>query len=91
MTDYRKCWWATETVKGSHCTVYTYGDGSTSIEWDDEALKRDVKDALDNVNKPRTYHPMTWDYESTLVQEIVKYDLDRKKNRIIKENENERT
>jgi len=86
MTDYRKCWWATETVKGSHSTVYTYADGSTAIEWDDEALMNDVKDALENVNKPRTYHPMTWDYESTLVQEIVKYDLDRK-NRIIKENE----
>ena len=86
MSDYSKCWWATGTVKGSHCTVYTYGDGSTAIEWNDEALLNDVKDALDNVSKPRTYNPMSWDYESTLVQEIVKYNLDRK-NRIIKENE----
>jgi hypothetical protein len=86
MSDYSKCWWATETVNGSHCTVYTYGDGSTAIEWNDEALLNDVKDALDNVDKPRTYNPMSWDYESTLVQEIVKYNLDRK-NRIIKENE----
>lgn len=33
-------------VKGSHLTVTTYSDGSTKLEWDDEALLRDVKDAI---------------------------------------------
>ncbi len=32
--------------KGSHLTVYTYEDGSTKLEWDDEALARDVRQAL---------------------------------------------
>jgi hypothetical protein len=29
--------------KGSHLTVTTYLDGSTKLEWDDEALLRDVR------------------------------------------------
>lgn len=33
-------------VKGSHLTVTTYPDGKTSLEWDDEALMRDVRAAL---------------------------------------------
>lgn len=33
-------------VKGSHLTVTTYPDGKTSLEWDDEALLRDVRAAL---------------------------------------------
>ena len=32
--------------KGSHLTVYTYSDGSTKLEWDDEALQRDVENAI---------------------------------------------
>ena len=35
-----------KVVKGSHLTVYTYSDGSTKLEWDDEALTRDVQNAL---------------------------------------------
>jgi hypothetical protein len=35
-----------EMVKGSHLTVWTYPDGSTKLEWDDEALLRDVKLAI---------------------------------------------
>lgn len=35
-----------EMVKGSHLTVWTYPDGSTKLEWDDEALLRDVRDAI---------------------------------------------
>jgi hypothetical protein len=33
-------------VKGSHLTVTTYPDGKTTLEWDDEALLRDVRDAI---------------------------------------------
>jgi hypothetical protein len=50
-------------VKGSHLTVTTFSDGTTKLDWDDEALLRDVREAiasLDNavatteqVKKPR--------------------------------------
>ena len=33
--------------KGSHLTVTTYEDGSTELVWDDEALMRDVREAID--------------------------------------------
>jgi hypothetical protein len=33
-------------VKGSHLTVTTFLDGKTVLEWDDEALLRDVQKAL---------------------------------------------
>jgi hypothetical protein len=33
-------------VKGSHLTVTTFPDGKTVLEWDDEALLRDVQKAL---------------------------------------------
>lgn len=35
-----------KVTKGSHLTVYTYADGSTKLEWDDEALMRDVQEAI---------------------------------------------
>lgn len=34
-------------VKGSHLTVYTYANGTTRLEWDDEALARDVREAIE--------------------------------------------
>ena len=33
-------------VKGSHLTVTTFPDGSTKLEWDDEALLNDVRAAI---------------------------------------------
>jgi len=33
-------------VKGSHLTVTTFSDGSTKLDWDDEALLRDVQNAI---------------------------------------------
>ena len=33
-------------VVGSHLTVITYKDGRTELKWDDEALLRDVKQAI---------------------------------------------
>ena len=36
-------------VKGSHLTVTTYPDGRTELEWDDDALLRDVREALAGV------------------------------------------
>jgi hypothetical protein len=38
-----------KVVKGSHLTVTTYPDGRTELEWDDEALMRDVQEALASV------------------------------------------
>lgn len=39
----------TVVVKGSHLTVTTYPDGRTELEWDDDALLRDVREALASV------------------------------------------
>ena len=33
-------------VKGSHLTVITHENGRTELEWDDEALARDVREAI---------------------------------------------
>lgn len=35
-----------KVVKGSHLTVTTYPDGRTELEWDDDALMRDVQEAI---------------------------------------------
>jgi len=37
-------------VKGSHLTVTTYPDGRTELTWDDEALMRDVQEAIASVS-----------------------------------------
>ena len=43
-----------KVVKGSHLTVTTYPDGHTELVWDDEALLRDVREALAGVEtKPK--------------------------------------
>jgi YD repeat-containing protein len=39
----------TTVVKGSHLTVTTHPDGRTELEWDDEALLRDVRAATASV------------------------------------------
>ena len=33
-------------VKGSHLTVATYKDGSTILTWDDDALLKEVREAI---------------------------------------------
>ena len=33
-------------VRGSHLTVTTFSDGTTKLDWDDEALLKDVRDAI---------------------------------------------
>ena len=43
--------------KGSHLTVITHENGKTELQWDDKALARDVKNAIDeylknNIEKP---------------------------------------
>ena len=40
--------WPT-VVKGSHLTVYTYEDGRTKLEWDDEALLNEIREATKTV------------------------------------------
>ena len=37
--------WPKVTV-GSHLTVTTYENGKTELKWDDEALARDIREAL---------------------------------------------
>ena len=37
-------------VKGSHLTVTIYPDGKRKLEWDDEALARDVSEAIASLN-----------------------------------------
>jgi hypothetical protein len=44
--------WPKVTV-GSHLTVTTYENGKTELKWDDEALARDVREALDTVKKTK--------------------------------------
>jgi hypothetical protein len=38
-----------EVIVGSHLTVRKYANGRTELEWDDEALMRDVLEALASV------------------------------------------
>lgn len=38
-----------KVVKGSHLTVTTFPDGSTKLEWDDDALLREVREAIAGV------------------------------------------
>ena len=39
---------------GSHLTVSTYSDGRTELEWDDEALLNDVREAIKSVELANT-------------------------------------
>ena len=36
----------TSIQKGSHLTVTTYPDGRTELQWDDDALLNDVREAI---------------------------------------------
>lgn len=36
-------------VKGNHLTVTTFSDGTTKLEWDDEALLKEVREAIASV------------------------------------------
>lgn len=36
-----------QIVKGSHLTVKTFEDGHTELEWDDEQLAKEVREAID--------------------------------------------
>lgn len=38
-----------KVTKGSHLTVTEYEDGRTELVWDDEALARDVREAIESV------------------------------------------
>ena len=39
--------------KGTHLTVYTYENGSTKLEWDDEQLRREILALNEPVKKTR--------------------------------------
>ena len=41
-------------AKGNHLTVTTFPDGKTMLEWDDEALLKEVREALNSVEVPKT-------------------------------------
>ena len=38
-------------VQGSHLTVTYFEDGRTEMKWDDEALTREVNDAILSINQ----------------------------------------
>ena len=44
--------------QGSHLTVLTYEDGRTELQWDDEALMRDVREALASVESVEVSEPV---------------------------------
>jgi hypothetical protein len=46
-------------VKGNHLTVTTFPDGKTMLEWDDEALLKEVREALKSVEVPKTKRKLT--------------------------------
>ncbi len=39
-----------KVTQGSHLTVTTYEDGRTELKWDDDALMRDVQNAIDSLD-----------------------------------------
>ena len=43
--------------QGSHLTVKTFEDGRTELIWDDEALLRDVREAIAGVTVTPTAKP----------------------------------
>ena len=47
-----------KVVKGNHLTVTTFPDGKTMLQWDDEALLKEVREALKSV-KPKTKRKLT--------------------------------
>lgn len=49
----------TTVVKGNHLTVTTFPDGKTMLEWDDEALLKEVREALKSVEVPKTKRKLT--------------------------------
>ena len=46
-------------VKGNHLTVTTFPNGKTMLEWDDEALLKEVREALNSVEVPKTKRKLT--------------------------------
>ena len=40
-----------QIVKGNHLTVTTFPNGKTKLVWDDEALLREVTEAVSSVEK----------------------------------------
>lgn len=43
--------------QGSHLTVKTFEDGRTELIWDDEALERDVREAIASLSVTPTDKP----------------------------------
>ena len=68
--------WPKVTV-GSHLTVRTYEDGRTELEWDDEALMRDVQEALASV-EPKKLKPAVKAKVATAKKKMAKKVKDGK-------------
>jgi hypothetical protein len=45
---------AVTVIKGSHLTVTKHPDGRTELQWDDEALLRDVREAIASVENKKS-------------------------------------
>jgi hypothetical protein len=58
-------------VKGTHLTVYTYEDGSTKLEWDDEQLLKEVREAIASVKPGKVYIVEVPDMIETVTTKVV--------------------
>jgi len=45
---------AVTVIKGSHLTVTKHPNGRTELQWDDEALLRDVREAIASVENKKS-------------------------------------
>ena len=63
----------TNVVKGTHLTVTTDSNGKTTLEWDDEQLLKEVREAIASVEKkPKKKKVLNSVEEATEVIEKVK-------------------
>ena len=62
---------------GSHLTVTTYPNGKTELKWDDEALMRDVQEALASV-EPKKLKPAVKAKVATAKKKMAKKVKDGK-------------
>lgn len=58
-------------VRGTHLTVATHEDGSTTLEWDDEQLLKEVREAIASVT-PASKKSKKFNYSEP--KEIVNED-----------------
>lgn len=68
-------------VRGTHLTVTTHEDGSTTLEWDDEQLLKEVREAIASVKhvKPAVKAKSTKKIPEEMKREPAKKTVAKKK------------